>query len=404
MEQNRLKFNKGIINAIVLIALIGIPISLNLGLKINSFLIIALTIGVSLTYIETSNYNKDFKLSKIDVLYLTLFFLIQVVSLSYSSNIESGLKQIETKFALILIPLVLILLFKKRKISTNLIFLIIITFGISLIVIFYLYVIPSWIINSNIDVKSLNKLIPNKFGHVYFSMFSVFSYISFYHIYKKTENKKFQFLMFCCITLLFLIPIVLTARNATFILLLATVFIVINDKKNRFKFVYLIVTSILITILFAITFPSKVKRFSNIFNRSEFYNPIYHRKKNLVCAFEIFQDYPIKGVGTGSVQSLLNKCYKEKNYWGLKHNFNSHNEYLEEMARHGIIGVFNISFLFFYPVLISIKKRYYMYLSFSIIIIIASLTENILSRQIGVVFFAFFNTLFYLKCINKTNE
>ena len=404
MGPNNLKINNGIIDFIILLALVCIPVTLNLGLKTNTFFIILLTVGVFSLYLNRSLNNESFKVSKFDIFYLTLFYIIQVIGLTYSTDTEAGLKQIETKFALILFPIIFLFLFKKRNISKKLISSIIITFGLSLIFIFYLYTIPNWVFSSKYHLNSLNSMIPNEFGHVYFSMFSVFSFYSFYLYYKNTENIKARVWLLICMTLLFFIPIILTTRTATFTILVLTASIIMNDKKNRYKFLSIIGLSLFIVGFMAITSPNKVKRYSNIFKKSEFYNPIYHRKNNMICSFKIFQDNPIKGAGTGSVQPLLNKCYEEKQYWGLKHRYNSHNEILAEMARHGTIGLISIIFLFFYPVYRSFKKREYIYLYFSIIIIICSFTENIFSRQVGVVFYAFFNTLFYLKGITKSDE
>jgi len=397
MKEKTLKYNFGF-NILILIGLFAIPVTLIFDSKLNVIAIGILGVGVIWDYLKNYKFKVKQNLSKLDLLYLFSFFLIQVIGLIYSVNYEKGIKQLETKFAFFLLPLVFIFLFRKRHISKQLINSIIIIFGLSVIIIFYLYLIPSWIFSNSLIISDLNKSIPNELGHVYFSIYSLFSAYSFYIIYNDSDYKwhKNKFLLIGGI-LLFFIPFILTARVASFLALIFAGYIILFDKKNRVLFI-IILSSIILAIAFlSIKFPNKIRRFENIFKGDKFYNPIYHRKNNIECAFDIFKNNPLFGVGIGSVQPLLNECYSNRQYWGLKHNFNSHNEYLEEMARHGIIGIFNIGFLFIFPIYLSIRRKDYLYLGFILIIMVSCVTENIFSRQIGVVFFSFFNTMLFLK-------
>ena len=102
------------------------------------------------------------------------------------------------------------------------------------------------------------------------------------------------------------------------------------------------------------------------------------------------------GVGVGDSQSELNKCYENK--IGAKiykwMDYNTHNQYLFFLVSTGIGGLL----LFLISIYIHLKKsitsRQAMYFYFSIIIILISMTENILVRSDGLMFYAFFGNLF----------
>jgi O-antigen ligase len=115
------------------------------------------------------------------------------------------------------------------------------------------------------------------------------------------------------------------------------------------------------------------------------------------CAWEIFKENPILGVGNGNIQAFLNSCYIS-HYPHICHffmNFNVHNEFLEEAVRHGVIGLFVYACFFLMMFRNSIINRNKTYSVFLIIILFASLTETLFSREQGVLMIAFFNTIFY---------
>ncbi|MDQ4138889.1 MAG: hypothetical protein M3142_00040, partial [Bacteroidota bacterium] len=95
---------------------------------------------------------------------------------------------------------------------------------------------------------------------------------------------------------------------------------------------------------------------------------------------------------------------QEKKFWGHLYNYNTHNEYLEEALRHGIIGLTLLMLAFLFPVVLSIKHRNFLYFLFLITFMIACLSEVFLNRQKGVIFYAFFNALLFMYTMNKQSE
>jgi O-antigen ligase len=110
----------------------------------------------------------------------------------------------------------------------------------------------------------------------------------------------------------------------------------------------------------------------------------------------------LTGFGTGIGRIELNKTYVSKGYISLKKkNTNTHNQYLQYLLDHGIIGFLFLFFLTIIMLIISLKERDYVYTIFIFLLIINFMTESILETQSGIVFFALFNTIFFFHWINK---
>jgi O-antigen ligase len=123
------------------------------------------------------------------------------------------------------------------------------------------------------------------------------------------------------------------------------------------------------------------------------------RLEHYTCAIEIIKENIFLGVGSGNLAPMLDSCYNRHNTQLTKNgrHFNVHNEFLEETARHGFIGlsVYIACFFFFFRQ--ALRKKDHRYLQLLLIIVLASMTETIFSRAQGVLIFSFFNALFYLR-------
>lgn len=101
----------------------------------------------------------------------------------------------------------------------------------------------------------------------------------------------------------------------------------------------------------------------------------------------------IFGVGSGDGQDHLNAMYLENNFVeGI--GYNSHNEYLKITLELGLIGLILFLSILLIPVKLSFKIGSYLFIFFILLISIFFITENVLSRRMGIVFYAFFNSLF----------
>ena len=100
------------------------------------------------------------------------------------------------------------------------------------------------------------------------------------------------------------------------------------------------------------------------------------------------------GVGTGDAKDALNKEYEKQNITNaLTNKFNCHNEFYQVFVTLGIIGFLLLLVTIFFPLVHAFKTSNYLYAAFLLIIIFNFISESMLERQAGVMFYAFFNSL-----------
>ncbi len=119
-------------------------------------------------------------------------------------------------------------------------------------------------------------------------------------------------------------------------------------------------------------------------------------------ATELIIQQPFFGFGIGDVKDELKKGYEERGkIYHLKKEHDTHNQYLEVAVGMGMIGLFLFLLTLFIPFFIAIDYKMDTYLLFLSIILLVCLTESILERQMGVLFYAFFNSLFAYQLVAK---
>ena len=144
---------------------------------------------------------------------------------------------------------------------------------------------------------------------------------------------------------------------------------------------------------------------TNTFEKSENKNvrsSTLVRKKTWSTSLKLIEEKWITGYGTGSSKKVLQEQYKKDGYdYMYKKNYNSHNQYLQVLLDHGIFGFLILAFFTFGMLYASLKQKDFIYALFLVIMILNFMTESVLETQSGVIFFAFFNTVFFFQWFNK---
>lgn len=118
------------------------------------------------------------------------------------------------------------------------------------------------------------------------------------------------------------------------------------------------------------------------------------------CDIALLENNWLFGLGTGDVQDALNNCFS--NYTTdvySKHDYNTHNEYLNVWLTAGLLGIGTLLYLLIGGFAGAVKFDLTLFAYFFVFIFICFFTENFLDRQVGITFFVFFHTL-YLGCVN----
>ena len=358
----------------------------------------------------SSLINGSFRFKeKKGILLLALLYVVYVLGLLYTTNFKYGLFDLEVKLSLLIFPLItFISKIEIREIANKILnsfidgcfvasLLSLISAGIQ----YYLYN----------DIHSLFYGDLALYGHSsYIALFLCFSSALIY-IRNILQNNVIKFSLKDSFLLgLFSIMIffLLSKTGIISILFIHFGFIGYLIIKNK---LYLKGTAVLVlisTLLFTgyKVFPEVNNRFNELFSTvfgesKELNSTSSIRTEIWKTSISILVQHPF-GVGTGDVKDVLVENYmdSELNYAAEK-ELNAHNQFLQTALGTGILGFLVLVTMLFLPLYYSIKNKEPIYIVFLGLIIINFLTEAMLETLAGVVFYAFFNTMFHATFIQK---
>jgi O-antigen ligase len=117
----------------------------------------------------------------------------------------------------------------------------------------------------------------------------------------------------------------------------------------------------------------------------------------------IIKEHWVWGVGPGHVKSLLNDCYNDIAPEVYKNkNFNTHNQFMDYWCGMGIIGPSILFLLFGFGLLTLWKRSDWTGVCILLLFLGAMQTENLLTRQNGIVAFCYLLAL-HIFVIGKSN-
>lgn len=113
------------------------------------------------------------------------------------------------------------------------------------------------------------------------------------------------------------------------------------------------------------------------------------------CSLELIEANWLTGIGQANVQPQLNHCYERFGEPGLLDgSYGTHNQLLHWWLSFGLFGVI-LYVIYFGTLLITAwQRKDAVHLGFIVLILLCCVTENVLTRQWGIVLFTSFNALF----------
>ncbi|MBS1944375.1 MAG: O-antigen ligase family protein [Bacteroidetes bacterium] len=100
------------------------------------------------------------------------------------------------------------------------------------------------------------------------------------------------------------------------------------------------------------------------------------------------------GAGTGDIKHVLMACYEEKGATAaIAHNLNSHSQILQSGVALGWPGLLLVCAMMLAPLVVGIRRKDSLLAIFALLFIINGAIESVLEVQAGVVFFILFFTL-----------
>jgi O-antigen ligase len=238
----------------------------------------------------------------------------------------------------------------------------------------------------------------------YFSMYVALSFLfMLQQLIRERENRLGLFL--CCI-ILGAGLIQLSSRAvffAMFIILNGVFPFVFFTGKQRLKYmmVSLLCCGLVIVLIFSIgTFRERYFKdvrmdLSNTRSEETISDPRLERWK---AAWKIIRQSPVTGHGSGSEITLLkDRYFSEKMYSSYLNELNAHNQYLSWLIKAGCLGLLVYLYTLFTGLQQAVAGKNALFLSFLILIIIVSVSENILDVNKGIFFYSFFFSFFSLE-------
>jgi len=420
-------------------------ISTNLTRKLYFFLFIIIL--VSLPYKHTNVINSTsiilcglvwilewswiekwlkIKTSPLILIFIPLF-LLYVLGLFYSANVKNGLVIIERLLPLMVFPL--IIGSSTNPLSKKQIEIIIWAFVGSIFIatliclihtlFYYFYKSSSEFLFHDafcrvfLDITAIYLSV-----HVGFCMLWITDYILRNNL-KKIKKSLLLTLIFYFLIILFFLNI-RTALSTLLLIYLSGILIYFQYKKQLLKGLLLAGACLVLFFIVILIIPTTREKFFETINLEESIKLNANEDHSLgkvwggrairvaiwQSAFDLAKDNLLFGVGTGDVQDQLQITYRKNGFlFASEYNrYNAHNQYIETLLAVGLLGLSILLASFIYPITISLKRKDFLYLAFIIYVAANCLTETLLGRQKGAVFFGLINALLFFQYYNSKNN
>lgn len=355
------------------------------------------------------------------ILVFSGIYLFHVFGLFYTSNIDAGTTDLIQKFSLILFPVIIGTAVPMdrhdyRKTMG--------AFVIGTVIATIISYLSSWLsYNETGDLRDFYMSEFSPFHHPsYLAMYmNMAIFILLYNTFKRPLSKSMEFLYWVGIAFLSLSLIFPASKMGllTFVILVISMIFVASKLKMLFSHqsLYLVIVSVLF-VLFYTNDPIATARMNRAIEvtkeKAENQTNTQRRETEsstarlLVwgVAIDEIKEHPM-GVGTGDAQDFLVKKYLEKGYFDIaEKRLNPHNTYLELALEVGVLALIWFVFSLLFPVRMILIDQNWIYGFFILNVSLNFLVESMLEGQSGVVFFAFFNAVFFFhsKLVRDENK
>lgn len=380
--------------------------SIPLGIKFHNIAVILFLVLCIMRIKWRETFSLKWQEQPVPVLYF-LHVIIIVFGLLHSVNLEAGFNDLERAiYAIAVLPIIYLMWSTGESVSRLLKF-----FSIGCIGVTLFGFTSSWI-----ALRTFSFVEVIQHGHLSFITYadiqplylSVYLILVLFFLLETVRIKSVSIarttkyaLYVLCILIIGMIVFLRTKTALLLLPMLLVVYLVLLLKKRGWAVVFLLMAiGILTFLLDKNSSPNVIDQYgavSKAFDQRVF---IWRG------ALEGIKESPWFGGGTGAAQDVLNKGYQKIGYTeGIEQEFDAHNQYLQFIARNGVVELVVFLAILVYSFWRSLKVQNYTYLMFNILVALVMLTESFLSVQKGIVFFYFFTLAFnYLNWEKSTHS
>ena len=236
----------------------------------------------------------------------------------------------------------------------------------------------------------------------YIALFIVCSIYTSIWLLKKQTSLFFKALIYFLI-LFFVLSLFLIGSRISLISLFCVCTLIFLTKISKAVIYKYLILLVLAGSFFIFSSPAK-HRVKEIFkvnmsliNHKSEYNSINTRLGIYLCSVKIISESFVFGVGIGDTKEKLQECYNEKLQSEVyKWNYyNTHNQYLHFLLASGVLGFLSYIISITYMLINGYRNNNWPLFFTMITIVIFSMTENILLRNDGALFFGIFVSIFF---------
>jgi len=321
---------------------------------------------------------------------LWLYLAILVIGLLYSGNVKAGLRELETSFSFIAIPIIFSAI---ERIDDNRI--------LNIFQVFMAGLLITCVIS--LTYASYNYLETGDTSHFFYYeltnlMNSHPTYLAYYLIFGITvclytfyynRTNVIKVLPVVMIVVFFFVLILTGGSTALISLILVFSFFILKfivEPRTSSKTVIFSSIIVMTVLLFVASRSGYLMVEGDYWKRSGLWASALDANSN-----------PLIGVGTGYDREVLNDYYIKH---GLTHfaeeNYNSHNQFIEVYLSNGILGLIVLILMIVRPMYLSMRNDNPLAILCLFPFIVYGMNEVFLGRYQGVVFFVLLHQLFVI--------
>ena len=367
-----------------------IAVSISYPLRVNSIVVVSSFILFGILAIFGGMSLKSFFKLPVTI-FIGLLFIIAIIGYAHASIPSLG----DLERSAFLIGL-LFIVYQMRNLNIS-VFKLIVAFSIGCFAVTLFGLVYSVIMLKGDQLKQVFE-----FGHTYFAdiilihpvYLSIYFIFIFFFLLETIRTNKSQINITGKIGFgsaqVFIVGILFFLKSQMSLVIFAMLLVmyaIIVLKRRAWLVTFVLFT---ITLLAFLLDPNRVSTFFDTYGKNVS-SALDQRFSVWRGTIEGIKTAPFFGAGTGGEQDLINQGYAVTGYQeGIDNSFNAHNQYLQFLARNGVLELLCFLALLFYSFRQSLKLPNYTFLMFNMAVTLIMFTESFLDVQRGIVFFYFF--------------
>ncbi|MBT8265593.1 MAG: O-antigen ligase family protein [Bacteroidia bacterium] len=351
---------------------------------------------------------KGFIVDKSILVYNSFFFIVMLISMVYTSNIEYGIKRIVVMLALIIIPVSFYIFHSKYDLNYSKILKpFYLLFFVSSILFFIAVFIQNHL-NDHFNefiFRDYSERLNSKYGKysmhpIYASLYLSISLILTIPLYGYLKRKRHKILL--VLGALFLTTILVLLTRKGIIAVTFSIFLVyfLRKQQKHNLLLYAFITILLAAITYNIPdLKNRYLEMLNVFLSGDLNKggSTAIRLSIYDCTVNAIRQSTFGGYGIGDAKGVLSLCYEQSPDVFQGAYYNSHNQFFGAWLAAGIAGILSLLAMVFYNFKLALNRLDFVHVSIMVIFFFTMMTENVLERQNGAILFSFFINFFAFK-------